>query len=46
MKKKLRYTIKAVVEYEASSPGSVEDLIERIQEDGEAVIENVELLES
>jgi len=43
--KKIRYTIKAIVEYEAGEQNEIEYLLDEIRQYGEAEIEGVETVE-
>lgn len=44
MKLGLRYTIKVVVEVDANDPSIIADILSGLQEEGEATIENIEVL--
>jgi len=43
--KRIRYTIKAVVEYDVGEPEDISYLLEEIRQYGEATIENTEIIE-
>lgn len=44
MKLELRYTIKATIDVDASDPSIITDILSRLQEEGDATVENVEVL--